>query len=321
MMPPQSSRPVGRLWVSRGAATTTGSGGLLMPDNEPVLVSGVSEPRAQYIVDEPWAKIPLSVADDDRLTRADLRVYIQLDYLGGRRGHWYGSRSIIAAALNIHPNTVALSVQTLVERGYIAVERLGIRYDNVYRYYILARTQAPPPVDDPPADTAVSTDVDSIDSTAVDSASAVRLTPTISPQNHTIEPHHRGRAVRAPTPPAGTPKLIDDAFIEEMIASFADVLGGAQRVRERIEEALNHKASDKWKNKRLGVRTWLRRDAATELERRSNGRRTTYGGDNGGARPADKASPYGTWADVAAEQEALGFGRPSRVRVSDDDDV
>ena len=129
------------------------------------------------------------------------------------------------------------------------------------------------------------------------------------------------RAVRATAPTAGTSKLIDEPFIEELIAEFADVLGGAQRVRERIEAALNHKASDKWKNKRLGVRTWLRRDAATEIERRSNGRRTTYGGDNGGARPAGTASPYGTWADVAAEQEALGFGRPAPVRVSDDDDV
>ena len=194
-------------------------------------MSGVSEPRAQYIIDEPWAKIPLSVADDERLTRADLRVYIRLDYLGGRRGHWYGPRSFLAEALGIHKDTVASSIQVLVHYGYIAVERLGIRYGNVYRYIVLARTQVTPPPDPPPPDTAVDQDTDTAVGGAAYSVSAVRPTPSISPQNHTTEPHHRGRAVRATAPTTGTPKLIDDAFIEEMIAEFAPALGGAQRVR------------------------------------------------------------------------------------------
>ena len=51
------------------------------------------------------------------------------------------------------------------------------------------------------------------------------------------------------------------------------------------------------------------------------GRRTTHSGDNGGARPAGTASPYGTWADVEAEQRAAGIGRAASVWMPDDDDV
>ena len=283
-------------------------------------MSTIAEPCAQYIIDEPWAKIPLSIADDDRLTRADLRVYIRLDYMGGRRGHWYGARSILAEALGIHPNTVALSVRALVERGYIAVERMGIRHDNVYRYYILARTQAPPPVDDPPvySDTVDTTDVNSVDGTDVDSVSAVALTSSIvhrsQPQITTTE---RRRAPARVTPVTD----IDEPFIEEMIAEYGARLGGATGVRSTIEEALNHKASDRWKNPRIGIRGWLRRDAAAAAERgngNGRGRGATNGGNDGGAGTTGRANAYGTWAEAAARQEAA---RPPSMRVSDDDDL
>ena len=53
---------------------------------------------------------------------------------------------------------------------------------------------------------------------------------------------------------------VDEPFIASLVAEYAGTWTEAE-VRERVEAALNHKASDRWKDKRLGVRGWLRRDA------------------------------------------------------------
>ncbi len=68
------------------------------------------------------------------------------------------------------------------------------------------------------------------------------------------------------TPSSKTQKVdrrvdIDDEFIAEMVERFGDALGGRTGVLERIEEAKAHKAWAGWKDKRAGVRNWLRRDA------------------------------------------------------------
>ena len=88
------------------------------------------------------------------------------------------------------------------------------------------------------------------------------------------------------SPPAGAHRArtrnfppIDDTFIEEMVAEFSEQLGGEESVRQRIEDALNHTAMDKRKNKRLYLSGWLRRDA----ERRKNG-------DAQGHTPSHRAS-------------------------------
>ena len=89
--------------------------------------------------------------------------------------------------------------------------------------------------------------------------------------------HGLEKEKRESSPPAGAHRArtrvfppIDDGFIEEMVAEFAEQLGGEEGVRQRIEDALNHKAMDKRKNKRLYLRSWLRRD----VERRANGTAT-----------------------------------------------
>lgn len=71
-----------------------------------------------------------------------------------------------------------------------------------------------------------------------------------------------------PTPrKRGSPQAVDEQFITSLVAEYAETWTEAE-VRERVEAALNHKASDRWKDKRLGVRGWLRRDAARETPRR-----------------------------------------------------
>ena len=279
-------------------------------------------------------ELPNMLLDDERIGPYELALFAHYKRRAGDTGACFETNASVARHTNMSVAKVKQARIILAHAGYITIQKktgapttitIVDRWGENMSRYGVATTKPPP--------SKVATSWPGVATTKPGGGYHVATEEEPSKKNQEEEdredqsthydhpdPKMR-RAVRATAPTAGTSKLIDEPFIEELIAEFADVLGGAQRVRERIEAALNHKASDKWKNKRLGVRTWLRRDAATELERRSNGRRTTYGGDNGGARPADKASPYGTWADVAAEQEALGFGRPSPVRVSDDDDV
>ena len=88
-------------------------------------------------------------------------------------------------------------------------------------------------------------------------------------------------------------KPITDEYIAELVVEFAPQLGGPECVRERIERAMNHKASDGWKDKRRGLHDWLRRD----VERLTNGQQST------------RASPNGKPALSAAAQRFVGVER------------
>lgn len=57
------------------------------------------------------------------------------------------------------------------------------------------------------------------------------------------------------------PLEVTSDFKEEMVSEFSSRLGGDERVRQIIEDALNHKAMDKRKDKRLYLQVWLRREA------------------------------------------------------------
>lgn len=63
------------------------------------------------------------------------------------------------------------------------------------------------------------------------------------------------------TPPAPRPaiKAVDEPFIMQMVAKWGSKYGGEAAVRQEISDALNHKASNNWKNKQQGVDGWLRR--------------------------------------------------------------
>jgi hypothetical protein len=57
------------------------------------------------------------------------------------------------------------------------------------------------------------------------------------------------------------PKPVTPEFIEALVEEFSPVLGGVAGVREVIEDAMNHTAMDKRKDKRLYLKGWLRRNA------------------------------------------------------------
>lgn len=91
-------------------------------------------------IEAPWAKVPLHVAADESLTLGDLRAYIAIDYLAGKRGWWYGPQSEIAELMGVHENTVQRAVQALRDAGHISTVRLGLSQKRVTRYYVHART-------------------------------------------------------------------------------------------------------------------------------------------------------------------------------------
>ncbi len=65
------------------------------------------------------------------------------------------------------------------------------------------------------------------------------------------------------TPPVKRPKEISDldpAFLERMHVRF-DPMFGPESVEERLHEAMNNKAANKWSKPELGLTGWLRRDA------------------------------------------------------------
>ena len=61
--------------------------------------------------------------------------------------------------------------------------------------------------------------------------------------------------------------LDDEEYIQKKVKEFADVWS-EDEVVALIRKALNHKASDKWKDKHLGVSDWLSGDAKTLRDRK-----------------------------------------------------
>jgi len=79
--------------------------------------------------------------------------------------------------------------------------------------------------------------------------------PNPTEQNQTRDQKPEGARKRAIAP-----LPVDEDFIASLVSDYSGTWTEAE-VRERVEAALNHKASDRWKDKRLGVKNWLRRDA------------------------------------------------------------
>jgi len=120
---------------------------------------------------------------------------------------------------------------------------------------------------------------------------AARATNDARTVHERVEPQYRtvqNSTVPKPPLPPSAPKPtgkryepVDEEFIAEQVAEYAGRLGGAVRTRTIIDEAMNHKAQDKAKDKRLYVRGWLRR----EMERGTTG---IAGANTSSARRGDR---------------------------------
>lgn len=88
----------------------------------------------------PFAQIPLDIAFDESLTMADIRVYLAIDHLCGKRGWWVCGQEVLASKTGLGERSVQRSVATLRERGYIVTVRLGAQSGTRLRYELPART-------------------------------------------------------------------------------------------------------------------------------------------------------------------------------------
>ena len=228
-------------------------------------------------VEAPWAKIPLHVLTDEALTLGDVRVYCALDFLAGKRGHWYGPLEEIAAHAGVSKPTVARAIDTLRKRDYISTVKMGLQHRNVLRYHVHARTVDPVITEDnAPLSPTITTDV-----IADDHGNTTDLpqTQTTDQQQQPREDDHR-RAYRAwenQAPNSLLPPLrqrldeaLDDGvpveWIEKACISAAE--NGGYKNWNYIEKTL-------LRYKREGI----------ESGRRMNGRAENVGPDAGRGLP------------------------------------
>ena len=112
--------------------------------------------------------------------------------------------------------------------------------------------------------------------------------PSVSP----LQGKHIKKVVYAP---------ITEGYIEEMVVEFKDQLGGEGRVREAVDDAMNHIAIDKAKDKRRYLKGWLQRNVERFASRN-------------GAKPKSDVSE---WADFIRPVTAGDYERRRKERESE----
>lgn len=200
---------------------------------------------------------------------------------------WPGVRSV-AEKTRLSKEAVRYHLRILRRRGLVVSEERvredGGHTSNTYRLPVNILTHPYQTVDTPPV--------------TVEEGSIKQLIPM-----------NRNRTVREPLPPvaplkggastankreppkAKTKPSVSEPFVVRMVQDYSD-LWSEQVVRERIAEALNHKAVFKAIDTQRYVQAWLRRDAETAKERR-NGQRPQ-------ATPR-AASPFAKYSDPPGE--------------------
>ena len=91
-------------------------------------------------IEAPWCKVPMYVGTDPALTLGDLRVYMALDYMAGKRGWFYDPQAKVAEVANVSLDTCQRAIEKLRQRGYISTVQLGLKDRRVLRYALHART-------------------------------------------------------------------------------------------------------------------------------------------------------------------------------------
>lgn len=77
--------------------------------------------------------------------------------------------------------------------------------------------------------------------------------------------------------------IADAAYCEELVREYASQVGGEPSARAAIEDALNRKNADSYKNQRLYLRKWMNREVGFYQEREERRHATTRNGVRPGA--------------------------------------
>ena len=110
---------------------------------------------------DPWyTKLPSTIAFDNDLNISDIQIYVALDVLAGKRGWWYGEQEEILTLAGEKlagmghtisfslpsTSTFRRSIKKLREKRYIVTEKLGLKMNNLLKYYLVARNPELPPI-------------------------------------------------------------------------------------------------------------------------------------------------------------------------------
>lgn len=95
-------------------------------------------------IEAPWAKVPLALLEEPTITLADIKTYAAIDFLAGKRGWWYGSHKMVAARAGTSQRASERSTVKLVELGFLASKRLGMKFRTWTQYWVVARTTKGP---------------------------------------------------------------------------------------------------------------------------------------------------------------------------------
>lgn len=200
------------------------------------------------------------VSSTDRLVGLVIRTFADHD------GVCWPSEAAIAEKANLKERAVRYGISSLESAGFIQVVRETGRRNR----YQLCATEPRHHMPETPARNA-----QVIDDTPAPHAGLPRHhvpeTPAPRAYKHTNnKPVNKPIAAPMPEKPKrGRETEVDDAFIARMVGEYAPRLGGEERARLEVDMAINHKSSDKAKDKRRHVQNWLRRSVVFAEERRN----------------------------------------------------
>lgn len=222
---------------------------------------------------QPFGKVPVALALDPKISPEAVRVYaILCGKHANRSGQCYPSLRLLASEMHCSVRGVINFMAELREAGWVTRDyKSGKHGANLYTVHNSAQCtavhSAPPfTVQNPAQDSAPPFTVHQL---AQEPDPVFGSIKEPDPMNQT---QWEGSAIAPLSPPkAKKPETeITPDFIKAMVVEFAPRLGGPERTKECIEAALNHKAMDKAKNKRIYLKVWLRHDAESYAARGGN---------------------------------------------------
>ena len=125
-----------------------------MEQNEPTKLTNAGKLSSYFV------QFPLPDILDFDLTGSDYRVYAALDLLCGERGWWYGEQpeimmnaaerlselSIPGSIQDVSSITINRAIRKLKDKKLIVVEAMGMKTNNILKYYVVARKPKLPPI-------------------------------------------------------------------------------------------------------------------------------------------------------------------------------